>query len=51
MGIVQSVYNQSYPQKPHDAVNDIPDLSGKVIIVTGPTSEETAKVRADSNYD
>jgi retinol dehydrogenase 12 len=54
MGIVQSVINESLPPRSNFTVDDIPDLSGKVVIVTGSTSgigKETVKVRADSNCD
>ena len=48
MGIVYSFYNQIFPPKPTWGVYDIPDLSGRVMIVTGGYSgvgKETVKVR------
>ena len=35
MGLVLSIINESFPPKSKFNVEDIPDLSGKVIIVTG----------------
>lgn len=35
MGSILSLIQQSYPPKPRWGVDDIPDLSGKVVIVTG----------------
>ncbi|KAG6857168.1 hypothetical protein H0H87_008738, partial [Tephrocybe sp. NHM501043] len=35
MGIVASIFAESYPPKPTFSVDHIPDLEGKVIIVTG----------------
>jgi len=35
MGATYSVFEQSFPPKPTWSVNDIPDLTGKVILVTG----------------
>ena len=35
MGLVYSIFNQSFPPKSKFSAEDIPDLSGKVIIVTG----------------
>jgi len=35
MKLLASMYDQSFPPKPTWGVDDIPDLSGKVVIVTG----------------
>jgi len=35
MGIIFSLIQQSFPPKPTWSANDMPDLSGKVVIVTG----------------
>ncbi|KAJ2930912.1 hypothetical protein H1R20_g6176, partial [Candolleomyces eurysporus] len=35
MGLIQSTISESFPPKPHFKVEDIPDLTGKVAIVTG----------------
>ena len=35
MGVAMSMYNANWPPKAKWSVNDIPDLSGKVAIVTG----------------
>jgi hypothetical protein len=47
MGIVYSLIQQSFPPKPTWSTSDIPDLYGKVVIVTGGNTGlgfETAKV-------
>jgi retinol dehydrogenase 12 len=60
MGIILSLVQQSFPPKPTWSANDIPDLSGKVVIVTGGNTGlgfETTKVcpghflRIHSNSD
>ncbi|KAH8981078.1 NAD(P)-binding protein [Lactarius akahatsu] len=45
MGGQLSLWQQSFPPKPQWGVNDIPDLTGKVILVTGKTGigKETVK--------
>lgn len=35
MGAIYSFLEQSFPPKPTWGVDDIPDLTGKVILVTG----------------
>ena len=45
MGATLSVFEQSFPPKPTWGVNDIPDLTGKVILVTGAFSNEQMRVR------
>ena len=39
MGATYSVFEQSFPPRPTWSVNDIPDLTGKVILVTGAFSD------------
>jgi retinol dehydrogenase-12 len=48
MGVAKALINQSIPPKSQFSVDDIPDLTGKVIIVTGANTGvgyETAKVQ------
>jgi retinol dehydrogenase-12 len=35
MGVIQSVVSEAFPPKPQFSVDDIPNLAGKVVIVTG----------------
>jgi retinol dehydrogenase-12 len=35
MGIINSIISQTFPPQSKFSVDDIPDLTGKVIIVTG----------------
>ncbi|KAF9031270.1 NAD(P)-binding protein, partial [Hymenopellis radicata] len=52
MGTVMSMYAANWPPKAKWSVEDIPDLSGKVIIVTGGNSgigEETVKALLSKN--
>ncbi|KZV61496.1 NAD(P)-binding protein [Peniophora sp. CONT] len=52
MGVTLSLLSQSYPPKPKWTVDDIPDLSGKVIIVTGGNAgvgKETVKALLQHN--
>ena len=39
MGATYSIFEQSFPPRPTWSVNDIPDLTGKVILVTGAYSD------------
>ncbi|KAJ7197769.1 hypothetical protein GGX14DRAFT_526004 [Mycena pura] len=52
MGILFSLVNQSFPPKSNFSVNDIPDLTSQVIIVTGSNTgvgKETAKALLQHN--
>ncbi|KAF8631404.1 hypothetical protein AX15_002412 [Amanita polypyramis BW_CC] len=40
MGLVYSLIQQCVPPKPQFSINDIPDLSGKTVIVTGASTGE-----------
>lgn len=35
MGVAYSMYNETFPPKPQWSVDEIPDLTGQVVIVTG----------------
>jgi hypothetical protein len=42
MGVMLSFINEAFPPKSEFKVQDIPDLSGKVIIVTGANTGQYA---------
>ena len=44
MGILFSIINESFPPKAKFNVKDIPDLTGKVIIVTGANAGQYASL-------
>lgn len=52
MGVLGSFIRQSWPPKSHFSVDDIPDLTGKVYIVTGSSGgvgKETARALLKHN--
>ena len=49
MGLLYSLCTESFPPSSHFTANDIPDLSGKVTIVTGANTGTYLRVALDSN--
>ena len=47
MGGLLSIVAQSFPPAPKWAVTDIPDLSGKVVVVTGRTTSNPTAFSLD----
>lgn len=46
MGLLLSIISQSFPPKPKFTIDEIPDMTGKTVIVTGSTAgmgKETVK--------
>ncbi|KAG6854132.1 hypothetical protein C0991_010296 [Blastosporella zonata] len=50
MGNIYSFYNEGFPPKSAFSVDDIPDLSGRVIIVTGANTAYPSKLRTLITY-
>ena len=48
--VLRAVFDQGYPPESRISIDDIPNLTGKVMIVTGANTglgKETVKVRSD----